>query len=305
MLILPDADAFRLDLHKLGKRILQAPRDGHRRAQRNVVVRELLRTELGRRIDARPRLVHDHVGDAGKVADHIGDKDLRLLGRRAVADGNGGDTVAADHGGESFARLVLPVVRRRGVHNAGFEHLARLVHDGDLAAGAVRRVKAHGDTVSERRLHQQRLEILSKGADGRLVRSIRQLAADLPLRGRLDEPPPGILAAGIHKGVGNAHAAEYRPADFLQGERVLDLHAGLEHSLPLAAVHRENAVALHLGHRLAVIIVQAVHAVLVRRGLRPEHAARAVEPPERGADGGIVRDRLGDDVARAGERIIG
>ena len=109
--------------------------------------------------------------------------------------------MAADHGGESFARLVLPVVRRRGVHNAGFQHLARLVHDGDLAAGAVCRVKAHGDAVSERRLHQQRLEILSEGADGRLVRRVRQLAADLPLCGRLNEPPPRVFTAGIYESI--------------------------------------------------------------------------------------------------------
>ena len=195
-------------------------------------------------------------------------------------------------------------MRRRGVHNAGFQHLARLVHHGDLAAGAVCRVKAHRDAVPERRLHQQRLEILSEGADGCLVRRVRQLAADLPLRGRLDEPPPGILAAGVDKGIGDAHAAEHLPADLLQGERVLHLHAGLEHSLPLAAVHSENAVALHSGHRLAVIVVQAIYAVPVRRGLRPEHAVRAVKPPEPGANGGIVRDGFGDDIARAGERVI-
>ena len=304
VLVLPDADALRLDLHKLGQRVLQAPRDGNRGAQRNIVIREFLRAEFGRRIDARPRLVYDHVGHAGMVADHIGDKDLRLPRGRSVADGNSGDAVAADHGGESLPRLVLPVVRRRGVHNAGFQHLARLVHDGDLAAGAVGRIEAHRDAVPERRLHQQRLEILSEGADGRLVRRVRQLAANLPLCGRLDEPPPGVLTAGVDKGIGDAHAAEHLPADLLQGERVLDLHAGLEHSLPLAAVHRENAVALHSGHRLAVIVVQAVYAVPVRCGLCPEHAVRAVKPPERGADGGIVRDRFGDDIARAGERVI-
>ena len=201
VLVLPDADALRLDLHKLGQRVLQPPRDGNRGAQRNIVIREFLRAEPGRRIDARPRLVHDHVGDAGKVADHIGDKDFRLLGRRSVADGNSGDAVAADHGGESLPRLVLPVVRRRGVHNAGFEHLARLVHDGDLAAGAVCRVKAHRDAVPERRLHQQRLKILSEGADGRLVRRVRQLAADLPLRGRLNEAPPSVFTAGIYESI--------------------------------------------------------------------------------------------------------
>ena len=201
VLVLPDTDALRLNLHELGERVLQAPRDGYRGAERNIVIRKFLRAELGRRIDARPRLVYDHVGHAGKVADHVGDKYLRLLGRRSVADGDGGNAVAADHGGESFARLVLPVVRRRGVHNAGFQHLARLVYDGDLAAGAVCRVKAHRDAVPERRLHQQRLEILSEGADGRLVRRVRQLAADLPLRGRLNEPPPSVFTAGIYESI--------------------------------------------------------------------------------------------------------
>ena len=109
--------------------------------------------------------------------------------------------MAADHGGESFARLVLPVMRRRRVHNAGFEHLPRLVHHGDLAAGAVGRIEAQRDAVSKRRLHQQRLEILSEGADGRLVRRVRQLAANLPLCGRLNEPPPSVFTAGIYESI--------------------------------------------------------------------------------------------------------
>ena len=76
MLVLTHTDALWVNFYKLRERVLQAPRDGYRGAERNIVIRKFLRAELGRRIDARPRLVYDHVGHAGKVADHIGDKYL-------------------------------------------------------------------------------------------------------------------------------------------------------------------------------------------------------------------------------------
>ena len=56
VLILPDADGLRLDLHKLRQRVLQPPRDRNRRAQVHVKLRKLLRCERARGIDRGARL---------------------------------------------------------------------------------------------------------------------------------------------------------------------------------------------------------------------------------------------------------
>ena len=61
MLILSDTDRLRIDLNKFCQRILQAPCHRGRRALPYIEIRELLCRKCGRRIDRRPRLVHDHI----------------------------------------------------------------------------------------------------------------------------------------------------------------------------------------------------------------------------------------------------
>ena len=63
VLVLADADRLRLDAHELGERILQAAGDRHRAAQRHVEIRELLRRQLGRRVDRRAGLRHHDLGE--------------------------------------------------------------------------------------------------------------------------------------------------------------------------------------------------------------------------------------------------
>ena len=60
VLVLADADRLRLDLHELGERILQAPRDRDRAAHREVELGELLAREVARRVHARAGLVDLH-----------------------------------------------------------------------------------------------------------------------------------------------------------------------------------------------------------------------------------------------------
>ncbi len=55
MLVLAHADGLGVDLHQLRQRILQAPRDRHRAAQRHVEVRELRGARLPRPSTPRRR----------------------------------------------------------------------------------------------------------------------------------------------------------------------------------------------------------------------------------------------------------
>ena len=61
MLVLADADRFRLDLDQFGQRILQAPRDRHRAAQRHVEAGEFRRRRCRGRIDRGAGLADDHL----------------------------------------------------------------------------------------------------------------------------------------------------------------------------------------------------------------------------------------------------
>ena len=62
VLILPDADRLRLDLDEFGERVLQAPRDRHRAAQRNVEVGKFGRRERRGRIDRGAGFADDNLG---------------------------------------------------------------------------------------------------------------------------------------------------------------------------------------------------------------------------------------------------
>ena len=97
VLILTDADRLRLDFHELGERILHAPRDGDGAADRHVVVGQLLLRELRGGVDGGACLVRDEVVDGELVlADEVRRELLRLVGCRAVADGNERHAVLPD-----------------------------------------------------------------------------------------------------------------------------------------------------------------------------------------------------------------
>jgi hypothetical protein len=88
MLVLSDADRFRVDLHEFGERILQAARDGGRTAQRNIEMRKLLARDFGRRVDRRARFVdHEHRRTRRVERRHeITDERLRFARRGAIPD---------------------------------------------------------------------------------------------------------------------------------------------------------------------------------------------------------------------------
>ena len=62
VLVLADADRFRIDLHQFRQRVLQAARDRHRAAQRHVQLGQFARGEFGGRIDRGAGFRHHDLG---------------------------------------------------------------------------------------------------------------------------------------------------------------------------------------------------------------------------------------------------
>ena len=183
VLILPHADGLRVDLHQLGQRVLHAPRDGNRASERDVVFRKFLRRQLGGGIHARARLADDDVGHARRFRQQGGDELLALAGGRAIADGDGRDPVAANHAQNLRfrPRLLRLVIRQGEIAHAGFQHLARLIHNRQLAARTEARIDAQRDLAANRRLHQKLVQVVAEDADRALVRLVRQLVSDFAL----------------------------------------------------------------------------------------------------------------------------
>ena len=158
MLILAHADGLGVDLHQLSQGVLEPPGDGHRRTQVHVELGELLRRQRGGGVHRGPRLADDHIGQlAPHPADELYRHLLRLPAGGAVADGDAGDAVAADEGGELGDALLFLPLAVGGIDHRGIQDLARGVHHRHLAAHAIARVQAHGHLALHRGLHEQGL----------------------------------------------------------------------------------------------------------------------------------------------------
>ena len=88
VLVLAHADGFGVDLDQLGQRVLQAPRNRNRAAQRHVQPGQFLRGQRRRGIDRRARLVGHHIGDGTVLlAQQLGGEDFAFLRGGAISDG--------------------------------------------------------------------------------------------------------------------------------------------------------------------------------------------------------------------------
>ena len=213
VLILAHADGLGVDLHQLGQGVLKPPGDGHGGAQIHVELGELLRRQGGGGVHRGPRLTDDHIGQvAPHPADQLHRHLLGLPAGGAVADGDAGDTVATNEGGELGDALLFLPLAVGGIDHRGIQDLARGVHHRHLAAHAIARVQAHGHLALHRGLHEQGLQIQGEHVDGPLVGLLGEGVSDLPLQRGLDEPVIGVVRRSPHK-IHAGRPGHHRPPD--------------------------------------------------------------------------------------------
>ena len=173
MLVLAHAHGLGVNFNQFGQRVLQAARNGNRAAQVDVILRELLRRQLGRRIHRSTGFTDDHILQVqplflGQFTDYGGGKLLGFMPGGAVADGHDLHPVFQHHALDGFLGLIHPLEFRHRVYHVGIQHLAGGVHHGNLAAHAVAGVQAHHGFAADGRLQQQLAQILAKHSDGTL-----------------------------------------------------------------------------------------------------------------------------------------
>ena len=174
VLVLPDADALRIDLHQLGQRVLQAARDRDRAADGDVQLGELLARGVAGAVDAGPRLAdHHHRHVEREVAQRLAHEGLGLAPGGAVADGDGGDAPLLHQVGQDRRGGGLPRGRLQ-VHEPRPEVAPGGVDHRQLAAGAQPRIDAQHRLRSERRRQQQLADILGEHGDGGGVSHLAQ-----------------------------------------------------------------------------------------------------------------------------------
>ena len=191
-----------------------------------------------------------------------------------------------------------------GVNHGGVQHPTGPVYYGHLTAVSVSGVQPHRDLALHRRLHQKRLEIQGKLPDGALAGAVGQKRPHLPLQRRQQQAVIGVLRRRLYKLHRRGAGTHHRPAQHRQRQLPVHRHAHAENALPLAPVHGQHLMALHPAHGLLKLIVQTVNGVLLHGGAAHQPPLPQHQLPQAAADGGVVADPFGDDVARACQRIL-
>ena len=214
VLVLPHADGLRIDLHQLRQRVLQPAGDGHRAAQRDVHVWELLGGQIRCRVHGGAGLADDH-GDrlfSPGLANHVRHltRKLGCLPRGgAVANGDELHVVLRHDGGELHDGLVPLVLWLVRVHDGGSQHLAGGIDGGALHAVTVAGVEPEHGFLPCRRGKQHVAEVDRENGEGILLRFFahphphverrRHLKLGLPRTMHGVVEPLGVRIAGVVK----------------------------------------------------------------------------------------------------------
>ena len=301
VLVEPDADALRIDLHELRKRILEAAPDRNGPPDRQVEFGELLPGKVRGRIDGGAVLVHSGEDALEPVLlDRRGDDCLNFVARRAVSDSHDLDAVLLHRRGD---RLFGLFGLRLLVDEEIVEELARLVEGGALGARADARVHPQHPAALERRLHEEVLEVLGKHVDRVGFGVVARFRSDFSDDRRRQQSPEPVL-----DGVGMIFVVE---KDLVLEDRCspfgIDRDGHFEGALPLGTVHGKEPVALEARKRLGVVPVHLVGRLfagsLVAHTLCHEVPGLQVPGFDRGAHLHVLGKALGDDVLRSCDRI--
>ena len=198
------------------------------------------------------------------------------------------------------------MARLGGVDHAVVEQLAGLVHDGDLAAGAVSRIKREHAGAAHGACREQALEVLGKDINGLGLRADGELGAGLALQRGGHEALVTVGDGGIEDGHEDALASGPTAAEACRGGGAVDVHAHAEFALALTAVDSQHAVVGYTAQRLVIAVVRLVGGLLGGVGGLDDDVGGVLRKGAQVGDVlGVFGHRLGHDVRRAGERLLG
>ncbi len=314
VLVLADADGFRVDLHQFGQRVLQAAGDGYRTADRHVEIGEFLGRQFRGRIHRGACFADHHFGhlQAGVFLDQLGGQLIGLAAGGAVADGDQIHRVLGAQRGEHGDGLVPLVFRRMWVDGGGVEQLAGGIHHRDLAAGAQARVEAEGGARAGRGGQQQVVHVAREHRDGFVFGALAQFAEQVGFQMGVELDLPGPAHHLAEPFIGGAATLFYAEAlgDHAfagvhgAGGLVADFQAGAEKAFVAPAENRqgtvrrgvlEGFVVFEVIAELRPFLLLARHQSSAEGGVVLEEAAQVAE------QAGVLGEALHQDVLGAFE----
>ncbi len=176
-----DADRLRVDLHELGKRVLQAPCDRHGAAQGHIEIGHFS-CGLGRcRIDRGAGFAHynfDWFG-SGQGGDHLRHQAVGLAARRPIANRDQFDTVLLDEPVKFCHRPCDIVAGLEWIDGCRLQKLAGSIDHRDFHAGPDAWIETHGWPRPSRRGKQQILKVASEDMDGLSLGTLAKITHEI------------------------------------------------------------------------------------------------------------------------------
>ena len=287
MLILADANGFRVDLDQLSQRILQTTGDAGGAAQAHINVGHFLAGKFAGRIDRRARLAYHYFFDSGVRPSLLGrsrffhyfheisSKLVCLTAGGSVANGNQVYAVLFTEPGEHVKRAVPVAARFVRVDGGGFDELPCGIYHRHFDASADAGVQPHDHARAGGRGQQQVAQVVGKNFDGDLLGVFTQTGEQVTLQRQTEFDAPSPCHAFAQQIVGRPRlvAPAQVQRDLALGQRHdrswLDCcclrrlgqrrqyQLGVQNLQPAAAENRQCTVRGYAAYRLVVVKIIA------------------------------------------------
>src|SRR5437899_9189052 len=200
MLILSDADRFRVCLHQLRQRVLEAARDRNRAAHRHIQLGKLFTRAFGGGIDRGAGLVDDDDKRIQLILrDDGSNKRIGLARGGSVADSNTSHVVLLHQVEKSFFGTFEVLLRFRRIDCLVLQKLSCFVDHRNFASRTLAGIDSHDRNMAGRGRKQQGAKILFENFDSFRLRALPQNGAHFILDRRQKKAFIGIPGRSLQE----------------------------------------------------------------------------------------------------------
>ena len=264
VLILSDADGFRINLYQFRQRVLHPPGDGSCASLSDVKIRDLLGSQLAGRIDGCSRLIGNHIGNFFRnLLQDFHNNLLRFPAGGSISHRNQGHTVSVNQ----FLYLILGRLNlfliggSRRVHHRCVQYLPGFVHNRQFAPGTERRIPAQNHLTCDWRLQQKLFQIFSEYPDGSVLRLLCQLVSHLPLDGWGNQAAISVCDRCFQnrRGIWIIVLSDDPLFQITENLFLRRFYLYRQELFLLPAVEGQDSVGSDLGHRLRRIVILLIY----------------------------------------------
>ena len=254
MLVLADADGFRVDFDQLGQRIHKAAANGNGSAHCEIEVREFLTSNFRGGINRSARLAHHHDHKGCRQAERA-DECFRLAGSSAIADGDGLDFIAIHKRLDDFSCLGTVAGPFFGIDHLVGEEFTLGIEHSEFATGAEAGINGENDLLTKRRGQEELAKVFSKNPDRFLIGFLFVEKPSLTLHGKAEKALETILRCEANLSGRWVCSLHKKIVECGEGLLLWRIDAREKHTLGFTTTNCQKAVRRALGDGFAPVKV--------------------------------------------------